>query len=137
MMYVPIRQEFTHEQIANEMMSICGCKGQHNCNCTSVQNMAIGNLYYRKNSGDQDYGKDQWHCAQIARIRREQEAYRLTAPPKCGKIPTMKDPSDDPGYVKMPQTADEAVGMVLIGMEWLRVNAPDRLKVRGRENENG
>jgi hypothetical protein len=126
---------FSREQIAAEMMAICGCSGNWKCNCTSVQNMAIGHLYYRKNSGDQEYGKDKWHVNELARIQRELDAGRLTAPGMCGKMSTLEelDPDDGQGYIKVPKTADEAVGMVLLGVAWLRVNAPDRLKDAARE----
>lgn len=36
-------------------------------------------------------------------------------------------PATPPGHVKMPASADEARGMVLLGEAWLGANAPDRL----------
>jgi hypothetical protein len=42
------------ERIAQRMMAICRCKGQYDCDCTSVQNEARAQLWYEHNTGKPD-----------------------------------------------------------------------------------
>jgi hypothetical protein len=42
------------EAITNRMMAICGCKGQYDCDCVSVQNLARMELWYLHNAGHED-----------------------------------------------------------------------------------
>lgn len=42
------------EAITNRMMEICGCKGQYDCDCVSVENLARQELWYRHNAGHED-----------------------------------------------------------------------------------
>jgi len=52
-MEVPLSAVFSEYQIRSEMMRICGCKGQYDCSCVSIQNYALQDLWYRKNSGEE------------------------------------------------------------------------------------
>lgn len=38
------------EKIKERMMQICGCKGQHDCDCVSVENRARSELWYEHNT---------------------------------------------------------------------------------------
>jgi hypothetical protein len=42
------------ERIAERMMAICRCKGQYDCDCTSIQNEARAQLWYEHNTGEPD-----------------------------------------------------------------------------------
>lgn len=44
---------FSENTVRNKMMEICGCVGQYDCDCVSVKNKAIGQLYYKHNSGQE------------------------------------------------------------------------------------
>jgi hypothetical protein len=44
---------FSADTVRSKMMEICGCLGQHDCDCVSVKNKAIGQLYYKHNSGQE------------------------------------------------------------------------------------
>jgi hypothetical protein len=39
------------ERIAARMLTICGCKGQYDCDCASIQNEARSQLWYEHNTG--------------------------------------------------------------------------------------
>ena len=55
-------KKFTQDQVRDEMMKICKCKGQYDCDCVSVRNIAMQNLYYRLNSGGEEHPKrNEWY----------------------------------------------------------------------------
>jgi hypothetical protein len=71
------------DAIKARMMEICGCNGEFNCECISVRNEAVSELWYEKNSGQESPEKQERiayrnklveDCRRYKQARAEREA---------------------------------------------------------------
>lgn len=46
----PAGAPFTAQQVSDKMDAICGCAGKYNCDCVSVYNKAVGDLWTEHNT---------------------------------------------------------------------------------------